>query len=174
MNLGNIAESLGDLDDAYEQFTRAFDLLRDQRRHQVGPLAGMVALNLANLLAARGDLDGALEVLPLGVRNAQAYPSWATLQVTARVAHAGGHPETAVVLYGAAAECLGRAGGPAGEFSSQLDHDLGAIRALGSVDVDHLLGVGRQMSEGDALRLAADIAAGRGMRKATAGEADRR
>ena len=143
MNLGNVAEATGDLDDAYDQFMASFDMLRRQHRHQVGPLAGIAALNLANILAGRGESEKAFEFLAVGVRNAQAFPSSYTLLATAMVASASGHREAALVLHGAASAYL--VGAAAGETSTRLlRNDLEALRADGSLGVDDLYESGRR------------------------------
>ncbi len=163
MNLGNVAETAGDIDDAYEWFTRSFELLRRQRRHQVGPLAGLTALNLALVLATRGDSEEALRYLGLGVPNARALPHWVTLLTAALVAHASGDPETAAVLHGAADTHLEMAGGSAGEHSIRLHRDdIEALRSNGSLDVDRLFELGRRMTEDEALRFVTDFAARHG------------
>jgi tetratricopeptide (TPR) repeat protein len=158
MNLGNVAEATGDLDDAYDQFMASFDMLRRQHRHQVGSLAGIAALNLANILAGRGESEKAFEFLAVGVRNAQAFPSSYTLLATAMVASASGHREAALVLHGAASAYL--VGAAAGETSTRLlRNDLEALRADGSLDVDDLYESGRRMPEDEALRFAVEFVA---------------
>ena len=159
MNLGNTAEAVGDLDDAYRQFTAAFDQLQRKRRHHVGPLAGLVAMNLANILATRGDSGGHSISRPRSAQR-KAFPPWVTLLTAALVAHASGDSETAAVLHGAASVHLDGTGASPGEVSTRLHRDsLEALRYDQSLDFDRLFEAGRQMSEDRALRLATEFAA---------------
>ena len=163
MNLGNIAEVVGDLDEAYKQFMSSFEQLQRQGRHQVGPLAGMVALNLANLLAMRGHSEQAFEFLALGVRNARVLPPWVTLLCTALVASANGYREMAAVFHGAIGSRFEATGALDGDLAARLHRDgLGALRADGTSDADRLYESGRRMSEDEALRLAAEFVARHG------------
>ncbi len=155
MNLGNVAEAEGDLEEAHERFTEAFDRLRRMNRHQAGPRVGIAALNLANVLARRGAPEEAFGYLAIGVANAQAFPLWFALLSSALVARAAGHLEPSAVLHGAAGVHLDGDDASAGEASVRLHRDdLEALRADGSVDVDGLYDTGRRMSPDEALRFA--------------------
>jgi hypothetical protein len=160
MSLGNVDEAEGNLDKAFEQFTVSLALLRRNRGGSVGPSAGLAALNLASILVTRGECDEALEMLPLVIPNARAYPLWVTLLVTAQVARATGDLETATVLHGAVGPGIEGAGASAGDMATQLHRDdLEALRSDASVDFDRLYGSGRRMTEDEALRLATQFVA---------------
>jgi predicted ATPase/class 3 adenylate cyclase len=163
INLGTVAEAVGDLDEAYGQFTRSFEVLRRQRRHQVGHWAGIVAMSLASILARRGNSEEALEFLAIGLRNAQSFPPWESLRTTALVAHSCGETETALKLHGAASAHL-EAGGASAAGSSGRRHraEREVLSTDESLDVDHLYNAGRQMHVDQALALATEFAARQG------------
>ena len=154
LNLGIVAEAVGDLDEAFVQFTRSFDLLQ-RLNHQAGRWAGIAAISLAQILASRGDSEGALDYLAIGLRNAQSFSTYDTFRSTALVAQSCGAIETAVLLHGAASGHL-EAGGASAAGTSGRRHrnELKALRTDNALDVDRLYEVGRQMPEDQALRLA--------------------
>jgi len=123
--------------------------------HQAGRWAGIAAISLAQILASRGDSEGALDYLAIGLRNAQSFSTYDTFRSTALVAQSCGAIETAVLLHGAASGHL-EAGGASAAGTSGRRHrnELKALRTDNALDVDRLYEVGRQMPEDQALRLA--------------------
>jgi predicted ATPase len=162
LNLGNMAEESGDFGEARALFNSVLGHLQDRRRGLIGPLAGLVSLNLAGLSLTQGDVEGALEHLPTVVANARYHPA-ATLFVVALCASAAGNYETASRLHGAADAILQRSGLTASlsELGKrQLQSDRDALRANAAVDFDHLYSYGLRAREEQALGLAADFASG--------------
>jgi predicted ATPase len=159
MNLGNVAEAIGDFGEARALFSSVFGHLQDRRRGLVGPLAGLVSMNLAGLSLMQGDVDGALECLATVMANSRYYPA-ATLLMVALCASATGDHETASRLHGAADALLQRSGLGASMSEpgkQQLQSDRETLRANAAVDFDRLYGNGRQLREEQALRLATEF-----------------
>jgi tetratricopeptide (TPR) repeat protein len=162
VNLGNLEEATGDLAEAMALFSYAFDHLRDRRRGLVGPLAGLVSMNLASLLIMQGDVEGALEFMPTVMANSRFHPA-GTLLLVALSAGASGDYETASRLHGAADALRQRSGlgasmSEVGERLLQSDRD--SLRANRDIDFDRLYASGVQLGEEQALRLATDFVSG--------------
>jgi hypothetical protein len=159
LNLGNTAEATGDFGKARALFNGVFGHLQDRRRGLIGPLAGLVSMNLAGLSLTQGDVEGALEHMPTVVANSRYHPA-ATLFIVALCASATGEHGTASRLHGAADALLERSGLgiSMSEFGKrQLQSDRETLRANAAIDFDRLYGDGRRLREEQALGLAADF-----------------
>ncbi|HUB71506.1 MAG TPA: adenylate/guanylate cyclase domain-containing protein [Acidimicrobiales bacterium] len=159
VNLGNLAEATGDLVLARELFSEALGRLKDRRRGLVGPLAGLVSMDLCVLALTQGDLEAALGQLPTVMANSRYHPGF-TLYTLALCASAAGNCETASLLHGGADAVRERSGltgytSEVGDRHIQADRD--SLRANKAIDFDRLYASGRRLSEQKALRLAGDF-----------------